>query len=620
MKSIKFLSLAFACLCVFPAAQAGESLGDKLRGLLGDLSPASSATEEFLDPDDAFALSAEVVGANNVNVHWEIADGYYLYRDQFRFAMDTPGVELVDQALPPGKLKTDPEFGDVFVFYDAVDVNLSLVRRRPDISSIELTVVSQGCKDGFICYPPQTRHVALQLPAAGVDSDTRISGSRAATPMPAASVIQSQQDRVSTSLKEKNILVNILVFFGFGLLLSLTPCIFPMIPILSGIIVGQGHSIAARHAFFLSLSYVVMMALTYAVLGVIAGSFQINLQAASQNAWAISLFSLVFVLLALSMFGFYELQLPAGWQERLNQIGQRQKSGSLLGAGIMGVLSAIIVGPCIAPPLAGALLYISQTGNAVLGGAALFAMGLGLGVPLLIIGTSAGKLLPRAGAWMKTVKYIFGVLMLAVAIWFMGRILPGSLTLFLWGLLLTVCAIYLGALERIDTTRGWQKFRKGIAIVAIVYGIALIIGAAGGSQDVFRPLQLTTNDSARESVLQFEKIKSISDLDKVLVNARQQGQIVMLDFYADWCITCKEMERFTFPKQAVQTALADVRLLKADVTANDEIDKELMQHFDIIGPPAILFFVNGEEKRAYRLVGFIRADDFVRHIRQVMAL
>lgn len=620
MKSIKFLSLAFACLCVFSTVHAVESLGDKLGNLLGDLSPSSPFGEEFLDPDEAFALSAEVQGSERINIHWDIADGYYLYRDRLQFKIDTPGVELARQALPPGKLKADPLFGDVFVYYGDVDVSLPLLRQRSDISNIELTVVSQGCKDGSVCYPPQTRKLALQLPAAGAGNESGLATAGTPASTPGATIMQSQQDRISHSLREQSILVNILVFFGFGLLLSLTPCIFPMIPILSGIIVGQGHSIGPRLAFLLSLSYVVTMALTYAVLGVIAGSFQINLQAASQNAWAITLFSLVFVLLALSMFGFYELQLPTRWQDRLNRWGQRQKSGSLLGAGIMGVLSAIIVGPCVAPPLAGALLYISQTGNAALGGAALFALGLGLGVPLLIIGTSAGKLLPRAGAWMQTVKYIFGVLMLAVAIWFMGRILPGALTLFLWGLLFTVCAVYMGALERLDMASGWQKLRKGLAIVAIVYGIALIIGAAGGSQDIFRPLQLTGSDNTSESILPFEKIKSATDLDRILADARQQGQVVMLDFYADWCITCKEMERFTFPRQEVRAALSDMRLLKADVTANNDMDQELMRRFDIIGPPAILFFVYGEEQRAYRLVGFIRADDFVRHLRQVKAL
>lgn len=620
MKTIKFLSLAFASLCFSSTIYAGDSLGERLGRLLGNPGSGSPAEEEFLDPAEAFVLSAEVQDAGHIRLHWDIADGYYLYRHRFRFTVNTPGVELADQVLPPGKLKSDPEFGDVFVFYHDADADLSLLREKTGAGKLDLTVVSQGCKEDAICYPPQTQQVALQLPAANSGTDDRpITGKKSA--LDEVPAIQSQQDRISHSLRNNNVLVNALVFFGFGLLLSLTPCIFPMIPILSGVIVGQGRTISTRHAFLLSLSYVVMMALTYAVLGIIAGSFHFNLQAASQNAWTISLFSLVFVLLALSMFGFYELQLPARWQDRLNRLGNRQKSGSLLGAGVMGVLSAVIVGPCVAPPLAGALIYISQTGNAFLGGAALFAMGLGLGVPLLAIGTSAGKLLPRAGPWMKTVKYVFGVLMLAVAIWFMGRILPATLMLLLWGLLLTVCATYMGALERLETRGGWQKLRRGVAIVMMVYGIALVIGAASGSQDVFRPLQFASGDNVTEtSGLPFVTIKSNDDLDAVLADAKQKGHIVMLDFYADWCITCKEMERYTFPKQEVQTALANVRLLKADVTANDDVDRALMQRFGIIGPPAILFFVNGSEQQAHRLVGFVPAGDFVRHIQQVKAL
>lgn len=614
MRTIKFLSLAFACLCVFSTVQAGDSLGDKLGNLLDGLGSGSPAEEEFLDPDEAFVLSAEVQDPNHIYLHWDIAEGYYLYRHRLSFSVNTPGVEVAEQVLPPGKLKSDPEFGDVYVFYHDVDANLTLLRNKPDVSNLELSVVSQGCKEDFICYPPQTRQLTLQLPPADADVYKRIAGAAEAP------AVQSQQDRISHSLRDKSVLVNALVFFGFGLLLSLTPCIFPMIPILSGLIVGQGRTIVTRHAFLLSLSYVVMMALTYAVLGVIAGSFHFNLQAASQNAWAISLFSLIFVLLALSMFGFYQLQLPASWQNRLNKLGNRQKSGSLLGAGVMGILSAIIVGPCVAPPLAGALIYIGQTGNAILGGVALFAMGLGLGVPLLIIGTSAGKLLPKAGAWMKNVKYIFGVLMLAVAVWFMGRILPGTLTLLLWGLLLTVCATYMGALERLDAAGGWQKLRKGVAIVMMVYGIALVVGAASGSQDIFRPLQFATGKNVSQARLPFVTIKSNDELDAVLSNARQQDFIVMLDFYAEWCISCKEMERYTFPHPEVQSALADVRLLKADVTANDDIDQALMQRFGIIGPPAILFFVNGKEQPAHRLVGFVRAGDFVQHIQQVKTL
>jgi thiol:disulfide interchange protein DsbD len=351
----------------------------------------------------------------------------------------------------------------------------------------------------------------------------------------------------------------------------------------------------------------------------IAGSFAFNLQAASQNVWVIISFSGVFVFLALSMFGFYELQLPGSWQTRLAELGNRQQHGSLIGAVVMGVLSAIIVGPCVAPPLAGALIYISQTGDALLGGGALFALGLGMGLPLLVIGTSAGQLLPRAGVWMETIKKIFGVVMLGVAIWLLERVLPGPAVLMLWSVLIVVTALYMGALDTLSPGATWQKLWKGIGIVMLVYGVILIVGAASGAQDMFRPLQDVAYQSAKAGELSFEKIKTVDDLDRMLADAEWKNQPVMLDFYADWCITCKEMEKYTFSDPVVHAALQDVKLLKADVTANDASDQELMKRFGIIGPPAILFFIRGAEQRDYRLVGFVQSGDFVEHIKQVSA-
>jgi thioredoxin:protein disulfide reductase len=614
MKKILTIIIVLQTMLMGSAVQAGGSFTEKLGSLLGK---NTSQEEEILDPDVAFIFSSDVAGSSTVLLRWEIEDGYYLYRDNFKFVIDDTEVKPGTALLPPGKMKEDPDFGNVQVYYRNAEIKLPLIRKSESEQEINLTVTYQGCKEDTICYPPVNKTIPLFLPAAVAGTEK---ANIAASVIPDSPTIISRQDAISHSLKDSSLLANMLVFLGFGLLLAFTPCIFPMIPILSGIIVGHGHKITSYHAFMLSLVYVLAMSATYAVLGVIAGSFAFNLQAASQNVWVITAFSGVFVLLALSMFGFYELQLPASWQTSLNQLGNKQKHGSLIGAGVMGVLSAIIVGPCVAPPLAGALIYISQTGDAILGGAALFALGLGMGAPLLVIGTSAGKLLPRAGAWMVTIKKIFGVVMLGVAIWFMERVLPGPVTLLLWSALIIVTALYMGALDTLAPGAKWQKLWKGLGMIMLIYGVILVVGAASGSNDVFRPLQGMAYQSETAGKLPFEMIKTVDDLDRRLADAEFNNRPVMLDFYADWCITCKEMEKYTFPKPEVHAALQDVILLKADVTANDEYDQALMKRFGIIGPPAILFFVRGEEHRGYRLVGFVKAGDFVEHIKQVSKL
>lgn len=614
MKKILTIIIVLQTMLMGSAVQAGGSFTEKLGSLLGK---NTSQEEEILDPDVAFIFSSDVAGSSTVLLRWEIEDGYYLYRDNFKFVIDDTEVKPGTAVLPPGKLKEDPDFGNVQVYYRNAEIKLPLIRKSESEQEINLTVTYQGCKEDTICYPPVNKTIPLFLSAAVAGTEK---ANIAASVIPDSPTIISRQDAISHSLKDSSLLANMLVFLGFGLLLAFTPCIFPMIPILSGIIVGHGHKITSYHAFMLSLVYVLAMSATYAVLGVIAGSFSFNLQAASQNVWVITAFSGVFVLLALSMFGFYELQLPASWQTRLNQLGNKQKHGSLIGAGVMGMLSAIIVGPCVAPPLAGALIYISQTGDAILGGAALFALGLGMGAPLLVIGTSAGKLLPRAGAWMVTIKKIFGVVMLGVAIWFMERVLPGPVTLLLWSALVIVTALYMGALDTLLPGARWQKLWKGLGMIMLIYGVILVVGAASGSNDVFRPLQGMAYQSETAGKLPFEMIKTVDDLDRRLADAEFNNRPVMLDFYADWCITCKEMEKYTFPKPEVHAALQDVILLKADVTANDEYDQALMKRFGIIGPPAILFFVRGEEHRGYRLVGFVKAGDFVEHIKQVSKL
>jgi thiol:disulfide interchange protein DsbD len=432
----------------------------------------------------------------------------------------------------------------------------------------------------------------------------------------------SEQDQIAEVLKGGNLWLIVAAFFGFGLLLAFTPCVFPMIPILSGIIAGQGPDITTRKAFTLSVVYVLAMALTYTVAGVLAGLFGANLQAVFQNPWILSGFALVFVALAFSMFGFYDLQLPSSLQSKLAEMSNKQEGGTLIGVAIMGLLSALIVGPCVAPPLFGALIYISQTGDAVLGGVALFALSLGMGAPLIAIGTSAGKLLPRAGAWMDAVKAVFGVLLLAVAILLLERILPAALSMLLWGLLLICSAVYMGALTQLPAgVSGWSMLWKGLGVFLLIYGALMLVGAAAGGKDTIQPLRGLAVGGAGGGGGEhaaFKRVKTVADLDRELAAAAAAGKPVMLDFYADWCVSCKEMERYTFSDAAVIQEMGRFALLQADVTANDAADQELMQgRFGIPGPPAMLFFDSaGSELRNFRLVGFKPAAEFAEHLRR----
>ncbi len=622
-----FSCLLWLALLATPPAGAGEtSLGERVSGLFG----GSGGGDEILDPDDAFRLSVDDSNPARLELTWEIADGYYLYHDKFAVTADTDTVSVSELRIPDGQIESDPTFGDVEVHYDAVTITAALSRAAADPGHFDLEVRYQGCKKDSVCYPPQTKKVSLSLAAVASPgaTDSTADDAEPTADNVAGSVPASAQDTITERLTSGGLLASIVAFFGFGLLLSLTPCVFPMVPILSGLIVGQaghgGRPINAGVGLLLSSAYVLAMALTYAVLGVIAGSFHFNLQAASQNAAVLLAFAGVFVLLALSMFGFYELQLPAAWQSRLQSIGSR-RGGSLLGAAGMGAVSAIIVGPCVAPPLAGALLYISQTGDALLGGVALFAMGLGFGVPLLIIGTSAGSLLPAAGAWMGTIKRIFGVVMLGVAVWFLERILPGGVSLMLWAGLLIVTAVYMGALDSLGADARWRRLWKGLGLVLLFYGVILIIGAVSGGKDPLRPLAdsrllsqsapaSASDTAAVGGELPFTMVKTVADVRSEIRDAALEGRPVMLDFYADWCVVCQELEEYTFRDPAVHRALADFVVLKADVTANDAADRELLQQYELFGPPAMLFFSDGEEVRPLRLVGFIDAEEFVKHI------
>jgi thiol:disulfide interchange protein DsbD len=403
-----------------------------------------------------------------------------------------------------------------------------------------------------------------------------------------------------------------------GLGLSLTPCVFPMIPILSGIIAGQGHKVTRGRGFALSLAYVLGMAVTYAAAGVAAGLTGTLLSVALQSPWVLAAFALVFVILSFSMFGFYELQLPTSLQSKLSDEAGHLQGGRGLGVFLMGALSALIVGPCVAAPLAGALLYIGQTGDAVFGGAALFVMALGMGVPLIIVGLSAGTLLPKTGPWMEAVKKSFGVLLLATAVWLVSPVIPAVVQMLLWAVLLIIPAIYLHALDPLPPhAKGWNRFWKGVGIVMLLTGAALLIGALSGSRDPLQPLSGLRGQAVAAEVkkLPFEPVRTLAELD---AKVKAAGQPVMLDFYADWCVSCKEMERFTFSDPAVQAKLAGFKLLKADVTANSDDDKALLARFGLFGPPGILFFdAAGKEVKAVKVVGFQDAATFMQSLSRI---
>jgi len=600
-----------------PVAPLSSPAAPALLEQLGQRFGFGNDEPEFLEPDAAFMLSVDPsTDGQGIVARWQIADGYYLYRDKFAFSVaDGSSVRLGSAQLPDGKVKKDPYFGSMEIYLHEVAAEVPLERLDNAAGSVSFTAKYQGCADEGICYPPMQREFQVNLPFISQAVAAPAPAQFAAQPPPGDSF--SAQDSIARTLAGSSSLLTVLTFFGFGLLLAFTPCVFPMIPILSGIIVGHGHKVTTRKAFALSSAYVLAMAITYTTAGVIAGLFGSNLQAAFQNPWILGSFSAVFVALALSMFGFYDLQMPNWLQTKLSSASHKQKGGTVAGAGVMGFLSALIVGPCVAAPLAGALIYIGQTGDALLGGVALFALSLGMGAPLLVIGTSAGKLMPKAGPWMEPIKKVFGVMLLGVAIWMLERIIPGPAALLLWAALLLVSAIYLGALQALPAASGrWHKLWKGVGLVLLVYGVLLVLGASRGNDNVLQPLAGFSSGGADAHLeLPFKPVKSLADVQREVEQASRQGRSVMLDFYADWCVTCKEMERETFSDPAVHRALVNTTTLQADVTANDDIDQELLKHYGLIGPPTIMFFgTDGKERRGYRVMGFLDAEDFRRQI------
>ncbi|MCZ4306215.1 protein-disulfide reductase DsbD [Zoogloeaceae bacterium G21618-S1] len=601
--------------------------------LLGLLGPAQA--QELLPPEQAYRASVSTLAPDQLEVRFEIVDGYYLYKDKFQFRTEPESVVVGTPALPPGKKKNDEFFGEVETYRDELIFTLP-VQAPADVRHFELTVISQGCADIGVCYPPTPQTLTVDLtktvaPTAsggwlqklGIGSKTPAPAmDTPATAAPAKTAAPTGGDesgRIAGLLTGASVPLILVSFFGFGLLLAFTPCTFPMIPILSGIIVGHGHKITKTRALVLSLAYVLGMAVTYAAAGVAAGISGTLLSAALQNAWVLGSFALVFVVLSLSMFGFYELQLPTALQSRLSNTASHEKGGSLGGVVIMGVLSALIVGPCVAAPLAGALLYIAQTGDAVLGGVALFVMALGMGAPLIVVGVAARSVLPKAGPWMEGVKKAFGMMLLALAVWMISPVVPAVVPMLGWGALLVFSGIFLHALDPLPpNAHSWRRFWKGVGVIALLAGAAMLIGALAGSRDPLQPLAALRGGQAvaATSAPQFEKVRSVAELDARIAASTRP---VMLDFYADWCVSCKEMERFTFSDPTVQTRMSQMLLLKADVTANTADDQALLKRFGLFGPPGMIFFTpGGSEIAGQRVVGFMPADDFTGQLDAVL--
>jgi thiol:disulfide interchange protein DsbD len=600
---LKWQGCADAGLC-YPPSVWDASVKVVAAGASAE-SPVIGNDEEYLDVDQAFALTYQALSTNNMQLNWRIAEGYYLYKQRIKVepAGETKAIGAV--VLPKGESHTDEYFGEQEIYRESVDATFSVP--PSDAKTVDVNVTYQGCADAGLCYPPQTVLISISLEDAPPPSAV------ASTDEP----FVSEQDSYAEKIKHGNIFLVLLSFFGAGLLLAFTPCVLPMVPILSGIIAGSGENVTTRRSFMLSLSYVLGMAFTYTAAGIAAGAIGqgFNLQATFNQPWIVALFSLLFVALAASMLGLFTIEMPGFIQTRLSNTSNQQQAGTYLGVGVMGSLSALIVSACVAPPLIAALTVISQTGDVVRGGAALFVMSIGMGTPLLLVGASAGKLLPRAGAWMDTVKNLFGVLFLAVAAWMLARIVPGWLAMIIWAVPAFVLAWVLWR-AHVKSAPG-KNFMRAVGVAAAIYGVVLLAGAGLGSTNPLAPIPQFAEKQTR---LEFKRFKSVADLEREVAAAKASGRAVMVDFYADWCVSCIEMEHKTFTQPEVQAALSNVVLLQADVTKNDDEDKALYVHFGIVGPPTIAFYgADGTERRNFRVVGFMKAAEFAAVARQAVA-
>jgi thiol:disulfide interchange protein DsbD len=615
---------------------------------------AGASSDEPLPVDQAFVPNPRFDSANELTVSWQIQPGYYLYRDKFTFAVDGE-INFGAPRLPAGIPHTDQNFGDVDVYkggtvvlgtprfpvgeihsdeffgeqeiyrhdfeiaipysrYDIVDIVVPFARAHPDEMFVAVTAGYQGCKDESICYPPSEALLELTLPPSADFAGT------------AAPVMVAEQDLLAELVSNGSLFAVVGAFFVAGLALALTPCVYPMIPILSSIIAGQGQ-ISHGRSFLLSVSYVLGMAVTYSAAGALTAMAGSQVQAVFQQPWIIASVAGLFVIMALAMFGAFEIQMPTAIQSRLSGLANKQKNGTFFGTAIIGALSALIVTTCVAPPLIAALIAIGQSGDVARGSFALFVLAIGMGTPLLLIGASAGKILPKAGPWMNAIKAGFGVVMIGMAIWMLGRIVPGTVTLLLWALLVFMSGVFLGAFESLPADpKPARRLGKGVGVLACLYGALMLIGFTLGGDDPLEPIPLSAGGFAGRTAPEAEgppfiEVETVAQLETLLGQARAAGQPVMMDFTADWCVSCKEMEEYTFPDAAVVAALEPFLLLRADVTANNADDQALLSWFGSYGPPTMAFFDRaGRAADPYRLYGYVKAEEFSTHVNAVASL
>ncbi len=573
-----------------------------------------NGASKFLMPDEAFKPEAKLNEKMQIEASVKIAKDIYLYEKQLKVEVkDGNGVSILNIDKPKSVMH-DEEM--VYLTSPTIIVTLQKDSQLSGMKTIEFILSYQGCSEQGLCYEPLSESFSLEVDTSKLKDSLKrleLKVKKIITTEKKVEEIQevSQSDAIADTIKTGSVFVILLTFLGFGLLLAMTPCVFPMIPIISGVIISQGEGLSTKKAFALSIVYVLAMAVAYTIAGVLAGLFGANLQAALQTPWVIYSFSAVFVALAFSMFGFYELKLP---DALVSKVSSKGEGGGYLGVAIMGFLSALIVGPCVAAPLAGALVYIGQTGDAILGGMALFSMSIGMGIPLIAVGVSAGKFMPKPGAWMTLVSATFGVVMLGVAIWMLERIVDPSTTMLLYAILGIGFSIYLGALEK-----GGHMLKRTIAILMFVYSLALMMGVLGGSTSMARPLEFfkpqVVNSMIKTEIAhaKFIKVTSIQELDTALSN--NKGKKIMLDFYADWCTSCKELEEVTFVDVRVKAKMSEFVLIKADITENSQENKELSKKYGVFGPPALLFFdEDSKVRRAKTIIGFIEPDEFLTHL------
>ncbi|QYJ85745.1 protein-disulfide reductase DsbD [Shewanella mesophila] len=607
MKKILFLFLS-SLLLLAPAVQSEGIFSSNKFGFLKD-------EPKLMPVDQAFVFDFKQEG-EQVKVSWVIADGYYMYRDKLKFEAD--GATLGEIHLPRGKAHSDDYFGEQEVYYSYVEVPIAIKQAS---SEGTLKVTFMGCAEGKLCYPPTKRSAILAevaandgvLPATEANANQSSSATSSAEQMTTTPI--TEQDSLSQMLAGDSLLWTLVIFFGLGIGLALTPCVFPMYPILSGIIVGQGEKLSTRKAFTLSMVYVQGMAITYSLLGLVVASAGMKYQAALQHPAVLVVLAILFFVLSLSMFGLYDLKLPSSWQEKMNRFSNNQKGGNIAGVFIMGIISGLVASPCTTAPLSGALVYVAQTGDLVQGFLALYVLSMGMGLPLLIIGSSGGKLLPRAGAWMDIIKTVFGFLLIAVSIVMLGRIWTGLVSDLLWALWGVALAGYLMHQNK-QTEFNWKQTVRSVSLLLI-----LLASFSYGFQAVMNSLGFQSHPLSSENHgVTHKTIKSVADLKAEVAAAKAQGRPVMLDLYADWCVACKEFENITFKDPAVQQRLSQITFLQADVTKSDAIDVELLEQYDVLGLPTLLMFdANGELRDELRVTGFMKPEAFAAHLDLLLA-